>query len=211
MKKGVLVGFMGLPGSGKSSLTRELATILSARAFLEPEEHEWPDCVKRRNEVGAFAGLQWFRSIRVPKLYEARALADNGEIALIDSLYDKLCASYLGAQGMEWLLDPDDPYFDVARSVAELDYQLLPDVDAVVCVSVDEDAYRTLIEKRNRTLDRSENLTLFWNTQKYFIESAENYAHNRRVPYVSHNNEIGSIQESARRLYHQLQSFGAVE
>jgi shikimate kinase len=36
----MLVVFVGIPGSGKSSIVKELATSLNAKYFAEPEEEK---------------------------------------------------------------------------------------------------------------------------------------------------------------------------
>ena len=205
-KQGRLIGFIGLPGCGKSTLTSILAEKITAKEFREPEEGEWAECVHRRSEVGNFSGLQWFRSIRVPMLYEARRLADNGEIVFIDSLYDKLCVSYLGEPGMEWLIEPGDKYFEVAKMIAELDKDHLPDVDAIVTITVDKGDYVNFLQNRGRSLDSNENLAENWATQKYFIKAANQYSSEKKIQHIEFKNRIGTVQQAADQLYNQLKS-----
>ena len=204
--QGRLIGFMGLPGSGKSSLIAFLAKKVAAKVFLEPEEEEWADCVKRRSEVGPFSGLQWFRSIRVPQLYEARRLADDGELVFLDSLYDKLCVKYLGKPGLEWVITPTDRYFEVAKMIATLDNTCLPDVDAIVSICVDETDYKRFLKIRNRTRDAS--LVKAWYTQEYFLNAAKDYAADHELQHLVFHNEFCTVMESGNRLFKQLATQG---
>ena len=42
----MLIVFVGIPGSGKSSIVKELASLLKVRYFAEPEEDKWADAAK---------------------------------------------------------------------------------------------------------------------------------------------------------------------
>ena len=175
VKTGKLIVAMGLPGSGKSSVFRETAHRLNCKSLHEPEEEYWPDAVHRRAEVGPFTALSWFRSIRVPLLYEAHASRLNGETVFVDSYYDKLFAGWLGKPGMEWLIPKDDPYFEVAEQVAERDYNLLPNADAIVFFRLAKHDWLKLLQNRGRDLDKDSEFLKSYKTQEYFFQTCKEY------------------------------------
>ena len=205
--RGVFIAGIGLPGCGKSAVFRRAAELLpNAVSFLEPEEKCWPDAVNKRDAVGHITGVHWFRSIRVPKLYAARQQADQGCIALMDSFYDKLCSYYLGKPGMEWLIDPQDPYFANVLEMARLDLRHLPEADAVVAVEVGESDWSHMLAARNRDLDRNTELQKTFPTQAYFMEAARQYCAEKGVKLVSFKNTYSTLDESAGRLIDRLRS-----
>ncbi len=102
----MLIVFVGIPGSGKSSVVKVLAKLLKIKCFVEPEEEKWADAAKDWKTYGSFSMLMWFRSIRTPMLIEAERLSEKGETILIDTYYDKLLHYYIDKHCMRWLLSP---------------------------------------------------------------------------------------------------------
>lgn len=203
---GKIVAALGLPGAGKSSVMQALARKINADVLLEPEENEWGEAVHTWDRCGHFTGLMWFRSARVPLLYEAQARCALGRIVLLDSYYDKALYSYLGQPGMEWLLAPDDPYFPVAREVARLDWARLPDADCIVVFEVTLEDWRVMLEMRNRMLDRDELFRRSFETQSYFIKAAERLSAERNMKYIHFHQRLGSIESAAERLLVELRA-----
>lgn len=209
--RGVLIAGMGLPGCGKSSLFGHLEKIVKDVSCLrEPEEKEWSDAVHRRDEVGHITCLHWFRSTRVPHLYSARHSADNGRIVLLDSFYDKLCHYYLGKPGLEWLLKPEDPYFENFLETANLDLLHLPDADVLVAIEVNEADWLMMIAGRNRSLDDKTNLHKTYHTQALFLDAAGQYCRERNVKLVRFKNLFSTVEESAHRLQEVLKKAGVL-
>jgi hypothetical protein len=173
---GRLIAAIGLPGSGKSAVFRDLAELVSATLFAEPEEGDWGAAVQEREMCGYFTGLMWFRSERVPNYFRAHEVARSGGVALLDTYYDKLCAKWLGRPGMEWLLDPEDPYFPAAKMIAELDYELLPTADTLVYFDVDEATWRGFLVGRGRVMDSEALVAESYRTGPYFRAAAEGFA-----------------------------------
>jgi hypothetical protein len=133
-----------------------LADVLGATALLEPEEADWPEFVRRPHEHGDFTRLTWFRGQRVPLYYRARDLSVSGEVAILDSYYDKWCTGWLGRSGLEWLMAPDDPYFEVAASMAAVDARVLPRADVVVVLRISQGLWRRQLAERARGIDLDE-------------------------------------------------------
>lgn len=209
-ERGLLIAGMGLPGSGKSSTFKELGTLLGARVFLEPEEKDWPSAILRREEFGHFTGISWFRAARVPQLMEAHTLREQGSIALVDSYYDKLLSYYLHTPGMEWVMPPDDPYFPVAKELARLDLENLPDADAVVFFEIDEEAWKSFLTTRGRDADQHHGLQESFQTQEHMRRAAEEYCAERGARLVRYPQVRSSPKAAAEGLRDALREQGLV-
>lgn len=183
---------------------RALSMLIGARVFLEPEEHEWGDAVRQWDVNGHFTGLMWFRSARVPLIYQAHGVRGEGGVALLDSYYDKILTCYLGRPGMEWLLAPDDPYFEFAQGIALTDWLVLPDADCVISFEVTREDWASMLARRNRDLDRDEAFLRSFDTQRYFTEAAERLGAERNVRVISFRQTFGTVDDAAKRLLLRL-------
>jgi hypothetical protein len=168
----VVLAFLGLPGAGKTTLARAIADISGVAPLLEPEESEWPAFVRDPHPQGDFTRLCWFRSQRVPLYYIGAELREQGNSCVLDSYYDKWCIGWLGLPGLEWLISPDDPYFAVARSMAQVDADVLPRADAVVMLEIEEPLWRAQIAARGRGIDRHAPFANSYASQAHFVETA---------------------------------------
>jgi len=195
--RGKLIAGFGLPGSGKSSVMAELARQCGWESFFEPEEGEWARAVRDRKQCGYFTALTWFRAARVPLLYEADRLRRAGAISVMDSYYDKLVVKYLGKKGMEWLLPPDDPYFNLAFSMAEMDYATLPDCDCLVYFQVDRETWCQYLSRRNRMFDKENPLIDSYCTADVFKYAAEEYCKEKNIPLLVFENKVSTPKDAA--------------
>ena len=201
---GTLVTGVGLPGAGKTSLFRQLSEVLSADAWLEPEESNWDRAVLQRDTYGHIGGLHWFRSQRVPNLIDARAKADSGKLVFLDTFYDKICSYYLGEPGMEWLISPTDPYFYNFLDTAKIDLKLLPDADLIVLIRVTENDWSQMLQTRGRKLDQAVDLSKTFRTQELFESAAISYAKDKDIPIFEFDNKFSSVEKSAAELSEAL-------
>ena len=147
MRKGKIIAASGMPGCGKSSVTKELGKLLNIEIFNEPEEQSWSDAVKMREVSGNFTALMWFRSIRVPMLYKANSLRELGITSMIDSYYDKLFYLYHNKKGIEWLFDKSDYYYNEMIRISKKDYKHLPNVDILLFLKLNEVTWTKFIKK----------------------------------------------------------------
>lgn len=154
---GKLIEAMGIPCCGKSTIVRLLAKHFNTISFHEPEENEWAEAVLKREQCGYITSITWFRSIRVPQLYNAHDLAKKGQVVFIDSYYDKLIHYYLGKPGLQWLIPEEDKYYEVFKDFAKVDYYNLPNADIILFFNLTIDVWESFLEKRNRALDNNLN------------------------------------------------------
>lgn len=154
----MLIAFAGLPGSGKSTIARMLASKRKVPVFCEPEEEHWPELIHKRDKYGHFTGLSWFRFTRVEQLHDASEAAIVNGCSIVDSYYDVLIHHYLGESDFRWLIKPSDPYFPVAKAMAAVDYTHLPRADVIVFLNVELETWVKMLAARGRRLDKDENL-----------------------------------------------------
>jgi hypothetical protein len=199
----MLIALAGLPSAGKSTTARALAAQLSCPVFVEPEEELWPPAVSERDRAGCFTALTWFRSMRVPQLFEAAEVARSGR-AVVDSYYDVLLAAYLGTEPFAWLMPPDDPYFPLASRMAELDWMLLPKADVLVFLSLGETVWNVFMSRRSREFDRDAKLSDHFGMQRLMEEACRQAAseHGTRLLIISQ--EDSTPDDTAARILQQL-------
>lgn len=210
--QGNLIAAFGIPGCGKSSICTALGGKVGCQVFHEPEEGDWPAAVQKRQVVGCATAIQWFRSIRVPQLYEAEALRQKGKHALVDSYFDKLCYYYLGKPGMEWLISPEDPYFLNIHNLAKLDLQHLPDADALISITVAKSKWKLMLKQRGRKLDKATRLEETHETQRLFQEAASRYTDSRngQTELIEFHNNLSSVDAAAESLFRILKKRGVI-
>lgn len=202
----VFISALGLPGCGKTTIMKEVASILGTDYFFaEPEEKEWGEAVKEREHVGYFSGLMWFRSNRVPNLIKAESLFKLGYNVVIDSYYDKAISSYIAKEGMEWLIDKNDPYFELAKEITKIDWYELPNVTHLITLNIEKKIWLRNLNKRNRNLDSNKNLLNSFNTQQYFYEAANKLSKEFNIKHIPIEVENFSVNEIAQTIVNRLE------
>ena len=201
----MLIVFVGIPGSGKSSIVKELATLLNVKYFAEPEEEKWADAAKDWKTYGSFSMLMWFRSIRVPMLVEAQRLSEEGEIVFIDTYYDKLLHYYIDKYCMRWLISPSDRYFSVMKQIAEIDKDVLPDADIAVFFEVDKENWLSFLKNRNRSTDNDEEFLKNFETQKFLLEATQKLCEEKGIELITFSRGASSLEDSTARLKNLLE------
>ena len=200
----MLVVFVGIPGSGKSSIVKELGGLLNVKYFTEPEEEKWADAAKDWKTYGSFPMLMWFRSIRVPMLIEAKKLSEEGWNVLIDTYYDKLLHYYIDKYCMRWLLSPSDRYFPVMKQIAEIDKDVLPDADVIIFFEVEKESWLNFLRKRNRSTDNDEEFLKNFETQKFLLEATKKLCEEKGIELIIFPRDASPIEGSALKLKNLL-------
>lgn len=208
---GTLIAGMGLPGSGKSSVLGALADLLIRQKILttiyrEPEEAEWPEAVSNRSVCGHITALTWFRSVRVPMLYQAKADKESGKLAIIDSYYDKLVHLYINKPEFCWLIPPDDAYRPAYEQLAEIDFQSLPDANCVVTFFVEQSRWERLVRGRGRALDRQSKILDSYGMLQPLKDAANTYCKEKEIPHIIFDNNHETLAEAAECLLIELRN-----
>jgi len=210
-ESGLLITFFGLPGSGKSTTCKCLADLIDgAQSFLEPNEAQWPEAVLNRHKFGKFTAITWFRAMRLPLLYRAQSIRNNGLVALVDSYYDKLISEYIEFPAMQWLLPSDDPYIHVARELFQLDYQLLPDADCLIFLRIAEADWRELLRGRGRAMDSESDFLNQYSSQEAFLNAAESFSRRAGATLIVHDQKMGSPEQTATAILEELNTRGTL-
>ena len=197
----MLVVFVGIPGSGKSTTVKELVKLLRIdNFFAEPEEEKWADAAKDWKTYGTFSMLMWFRSIRVPMLLEAQKLSEEGKTVFIDTYYDKLLYYYLDKYCMRWLISPSDRYFSVMKQIAEIDKDVLPDADIVIFFEINQQTWLEFLKTRNRDTDQDEDFKKNFETQKFLLEATQKLCAEKGIELIIFQQDSSAVQDSALKL-----------
>jgi len=208
-KRGLLVAFMGLPGSGKSTTAQEVSKLIPGSAlFQEPADTEWPPAVQRRHEFGNFGALCWFRAMRVPSLFMGDQVRRNGGVAIVDSYYDKLIAGYISHPDMRWLIPTSDEYFQVLKQLANLDSDLLPNVDCLIFLRVTVDVWRHFLSTRERPMDSEEAFLQSFPTQEPFLTASQVYAERTKTPLLIVDQKLSAPGDTAKEVVERLVGAG---
>lgn len=210
MKKGTFIAGLGLSGSGKTTVLAELSNITRMRIFSEPEENEWPRAVQNIKKY-PFTALTCFRSERIPQLYDAFELSEEGYDVIFDTYYDKVLYDYLGKPGMEWLLDPEDPYFETALMMTKSDWISLPRATCIVFFYVSYDDWIKLLNKRGRVIDKDPQFLKSYKTQQLILNAAKKICKEQDINLIIFKQSFSDPKTQAQKLYNLLVENGLIQ
>lgn len=203
-RNGKIIAAFGIPGSGKSTTTAEIGNLLNIKTFLEPEEEEWGEAVFMKDIVGDFTTLMWFRAARVPLYYKALEEKKKGNIAMLDSMYDKLFSLYYDQKGLEWFYDLEDIYFDEMVSIVKKDYENLPDIDIVVFLFQTEENWQKFTSNRNREFDNNKDFKKSFGLQDALLKAAKLYCKVNNKKLIIHKQSFISPRAEAIKIIQKL-------
>lgn len=208
---GRLIAFAAISGGGKGTLSRALSELCNSRLFLEPEEREWPAFIRTKQPYGDFASFNYFRSIRVNNLWQAWSLRNEGKLTLVDSYYEKITSFYIDKPGMEWLISPQDPFYDITKKITQLDSDLLPNADCVVHIKVAFAEWNKMLDARNRTRD---NIPGFRESYPQYDEyvslSMKRLQDKYKIKIIPYQHEFGNVTAKAIQLRDTLIENGCI-
>lgn len=204
MGNGKIIAAFGIPGSGKSTTTREIGKLLGVKTFHEPEEEDWGEVVKLRHMVGNFNAIMWFRSIRLPHYHLANELRSKGQVCMMDSFYDKLFYLYHNKPGLEWLFSKTDDYYDEMVKISKKDYEILPDADVIIFFKQSENNWRRFLKSRNRDLDNESDFKTSFTLQNAFIDAVDEYCNRSKCKLIIHDQIFSDPRTEAEKIVTQL-------
>jgi len=203
----MIIAAFGIPGSGKSTTTKEIGKILDIETFHEPEEPDWGEAVKMRNICGNFNAIMWFRSVRVPHYYKASELRRIGKVSMLDSCYDKLFYLYHDKPGLEWLFSPQNSFYDEMVSISKKDYLNLPEIDLLILFKQSEKNWRKFLNDRNRDLDNEEEFKRSFILQEAFINAARTYCANSNCILYEHSQSYTDSKTEALKIVNNIKQY----
>lgn len=200
-EKGVVVAFAGLSGSGKTTIAKALEHLCKCCILTEPEESEWPDVVKRKDEFGYFSMWMGFRQLWLPLQYAAQHYKDQNRLVFLDSYFIKIIGYELSEPGCEWLFPNDDPYFHVFQQICQLDIAQLPDPDYIVLFDVTFEDWIRFLDSRNRSWDKTPGFfESYESTRKAIHKAVVTLCKERHIKLIHFQHEFGNVDEQAKRL-----------
>lgn len=206
-QKGKIIAAFGIPGSGKSTTTKEIGEILGIETFHEPEEENWGEAVKLRELSGNFTALMWFRSIRFPQYFKANKIRNDKKTCMLDSCYDKLFHLYHEKEGLSWLFSPEDFYYDEMVSIAKKDYANLPDLDIIIFFKQTEENWKKFIKQRNRVLDNEDAFKKSFILQNAFIEAVQQYCKEKKCELIIHQQSFTNPRAEAEKIIKKIKKY----
>lgn len=213
--KGLLIAALGLPGSGKSSIIKELKDLCQAEAFFEPPEENWPISYKLTFELKEIPSQitthTWFRSVNTSSLYYADFLRKQGKLVLLEPYYDKILFACLGKPGFQFVFPPQDPYYEVVYMLAKKDWDFLPNADYVIFFEINYSTWRSFLLKRNRPTDKDPLFLEIFTAQKTIWEALKKVSKEKGIKIIKYKVKSTSPKENAKVLYNILLQKGILK
>lgn len=206
--KGIFIGFIGVPGVGKSSLTEALAKQLEAKAFIEPGEAYWPIDHTKPWHTQVDVLEKWVCESNRQNFSDARAIADAGGKAIADAgiflvnreiIYADSCAFWYGHLKKE--------HKDEIYKMAVADWSNSPCPDVLVLLETDEDTWLRFLRQRARSADSDETFLSDYPAQQADIaRAAEQFAKDRGIKFITYQNTTQTPEQNALLLWKKLES-----
>ncbi|MFA5131038.1 MAG: deoxynucleoside kinase [Patescibacteria group bacterium] len=147
-KSGLIIAVSGGPGTGKSTLVRQLAAAYGATALFEGEEKDFPEEVRVGIKTGQaqLATRLYFRNKTFAQYVDALSRKAAGEIVILDNfwLVNEVCCH-------EFLHEPFER--ELMTVATELDRQMFPWPDLIISLKADAKKIEEFVTRRGRSFE----------------------------------------------------------
>jgi thymidylate kinase len=195
--KPTFLAFMGIPGSGKSTIAKKLNDRLNSHCYLEHEEDLYPDDIKLKfKNVDKDENIvdihYYFRNMRAEYHKQAETNKKNKKGSILDSFYSKVMLDIIKQPNTDWFINSKNRHFNKIKSVSEFDSNNLSDADIVIFLNVTKDMHKTFLKNRNRECEVDERII---SAQSSFYNATVNYAKrkNKKLIVVQQENNVDKV------------------
>ena len=195
--KPTFLAFMGIPGSGKSTIAKNLADRINSQCYLENEEDLYPNDIKLKfNDVDKDQNIvdihYYFRNMRAEYHKQAEANKKNKLSSILDSFYSKVMLDIIKQPNTDWFINSKNRHFNKIKNISELDSSNLFDADIVIFLNVTKDLHKTFLKSRNRECEVDERII---SAQSSFYNATVNYAEmkNKKLIVVQQEYNVDKI------------------
>jgi shikimate kinase len=205
--KPTILAFMGIPGSGKSTIARHISSILNVECFVECEEESYPEDIKRKlknseKDENILDIHYYFRNMRANYHQLAYENKKKGMSSIMDSFFSKLMNDIIQQPNTDWFINSKNKNFYKIKEVSEYDSKHLQDADVIIFLNVSKDLHKKFLEKRHRSAEVSEHIHL---AQEAFLQATRNYVkeHKKKLIVVEQefniNKKVKQIVELLKK------------
>lgn len=198
---GAFISLVGIPGCGKSTLTRALGERMTAEVLFEPEESEWPIRSGEKWQDCVFRLENWLSDTMRLQFVAARQMANGGATVIVDSALFLLTKKLTDPVFDWWYGHLTAEQHEKIMRIAEMDWEKGPFPDLLVMIHAGENIWREFLGKRGRSMDDdklflSEHLRM----QALLCEAAADFAREKNITLIHYEQQLLSPDKNARRL-----------
>lgn len=206
-QKATVIAFSGISGCGKTTMAQLLAQELNAACILEPEEVAWPAIIKQREIYGYATALFAFRQIWAAQFIDAHERSKQSNLVFLDTYFFKIFGLYMDKPGMEWLIDPLDPYLSLLKELNALDRRYFPDADCVILFEVSCSDWAQFLQARSRNWDQIEQFAQSHaRTSSYIEQATVEHCTQKNIPVIYFAQKFGDPDTQAQELQKKLKT-----